>query len=292
MRGPEIIRRTLSRAAVRDKHGNHWQYHSRSDHHSKVACWAIAFDLLSESNLLRSHVAAGKVTFGINRQLNDYETGKKKNLDLVVARTPDGSPSSGNEVKAFDLVSLAQQYRLDLTDDDRAALDELPSAQPGLAGATVLVALEAKACMTAHVRALPRLHDELTSSHSIVHGDTPNALSVGFVMINMADRFVSPDLHRRPITNDSPVAYSAHRQPHDTERTLGMLKEVRRRSGPGSNQRGFDALGIMLVDMPNDGAEVQVITSPPAPSVSSPNHYDRMIQRAGHLYDVTFSQVV
>jgi hypothetical protein len=45
--------------------------------------------------------------------------------------------------------------------------------------------------MTSHIAALPPLHDELTSSHGIVH-DTPNALSVVFVMVNTAETFVSP----------------------------------------------------------------------------------------------------
>jgi uncharacterized RmlC-like cupin family protein len=36
----------------------------------------------------------------------------------------------------------------------------------------VLIALEAKACMTAHVKALPRLYDELNSSHQCVHGSS------------------------------------------------------------------------------------------------------------------------
>lgn len=93
MRGPQIITRTLTAAKVADRYGNTWQYHSRSDHHSKVACWAIAFDLLATSKTLRDHIAAGVVTFGINRQLNDFETGKKKDLDLVVARAPGKDPA-------------------------------------------------------------------------------------------------------------------------------------------------------------------------------------------------------
>jgi hypothetical protein len=46
MFGPEILVRTLSKATRVDRSGNRWQYHSRSDHHSKVACWGIIFDLL------------------------------------------------------------------------------------------------------------------------------------------------------------------------------------------------------------------------------------------------------
>jgi hypothetical protein len=30
-----------------DRHGNLWQYHSRGDRHSKVACWGILLDLMA-----------------------------------------------------------------------------------------------------------------------------------------------------------------------------------------------------------------------------------------------------
>jgi len=36
--GDEIFVRTISKAVVVDAHGHAWNYHSRSDHHSKVAC--------------------------------------------------------------------------------------------------------------------------------------------------------------------------------------------------------------------------------------------------------------
>ena len=66
MFGESIVARTLQTPRVKDKAGNVWQYHSRSDRHSKVACWAILFDLLRTSPLLREHAAVGKVGFGIN----------------------------------------------------------------------------------------------------------------------------------------------------------------------------------------------------------------------------------
>ena len=299
MRGPSIITRTLSATAIADKYGNTWQYHSRSDHHSKIACWAIAFDLLETSTTLRRHVTDGRVTFGINRRLNDYETGKKKDLDLVVARAPHSDPKgpATSDAKlagrAFDLAELAQRFGVDLTDDDRSALDDLalPPAPNGSPGATVLVALEAKACMTAHIAALPRLHDELTSSHAIVHGDTHSALSVGFVMVNTATEFASPGKNTRPLTPDAPAEKTPHVQPHATERTVDMLQEVRRRSGPQSNQAGFDALGIMLVDMINDGSAVTLSTAPPAPEPGSAFHYDNMIGRIAQLYENTYGNL-
>src|SRR3954471_10049360 len=93
MHGPHILVRTLSELTRTDKYGNQWQYHSRSDHHSKVACWGILFDLMQHSRLLREHIASGRVIFGINHEMRDFRTGRKKNLDLVLARPGTGTLS-------------------------------------------------------------------------------------------------------------------------------------------------------------------------------------------------------
>ncbi len=270
----------MSVPSVTDKNGRVWQYHSRSDQHSKVACWAVLFDLLQTSSLLRQHLAAGKVAFGINRQINDWHSGRKKDLDLVVAR------AEGSSGKAFSLSELAVRYKVILTAEEQALLVALPSSPTGNAGATVLVALEAKACMTAHVRALPRLYDELTSSHSTVHGDNGNALAVGFVMVNTALTFISPGRQRQ----DAPVE-NKHRQPSDAERVIDKVREINRRPGAHSGQQGFDALGVLLLEMRNDNSPISLVTRSPALAVDDDFAYARMITRAAHLYDASFGNI-
>ncbi|GMV01318.1 MAG: hypothetical protein AMXMBFR52_09740 [Burkholderiales bacterium] len=66
MRGPAILARTMSVATTRGNGGQAWQYHSRSDNHSKVACWTVLFDLLLECDIFRTHAERGRVGFGIN----------------------------------------------------------------------------------------------------------------------------------------------------------------------------------------------------------------------------------
>src|SRR5215212_6492457 len=90
MLGPGILARTLTVPTVKGKEAL-WQYHPRSDHHSKVACWGILFDLLQHSKLLREHVESGRVVFGINHEMRDFRTGRKKDLDLVLARRGSGT---------------------------------------------------------------------------------------------------------------------------------------------------------------------------------------------------------
>ncbi len=55
MIGPELLVANLYPGGTTDKFGNDWEYHSRSDRHSKVACWGVLVDLLNHSDLLRSH---------------------------------------------------------------------------------------------------------------------------------------------------------------------------------------------------------------------------------------------
>jgi hypothetical protein len=116
--GPDILVRTLSNPCVTDRHGNVWNYHSRSDHHSKVACWAIVFDLLRTSALFRKHVSEGRVGFGINHEMRDFQHDRKKNLDLVIC-----SRSSADNPDGRTLADLASHYKVDLTfDEKRSAL--------------------------------------------------------------------------------------------------------------------------------------------------------------------------
>ncbi len=93
MDGPEILARSMTATRIPDQFGNLWQYHSRSDRHSKIACWAAFFDLLNTSALLRSHVTEGKVIFGVNHTMRDFKTRRKKDLDLVIARPGTEEPN-------------------------------------------------------------------------------------------------------------------------------------------------------------------------------------------------------
>jgi len=277
--GPAILVRTLSESTRRDKWGNAWQYHSRSDHHSKVACWGVIFDLLSSTPLLRRHVEAGVVCFGINHEMRDFVHDRKKNLDLVLC-TPGGPASEG------DLLGLAVDYDIDLTEKERDILAGLPVLARAPVG-SVVMALEAKACMTAHQRALPRLYDELNSSHLTVHGASEQAIAVGFTMVNAAERYLSPDLNKRNRATDP--EWSSHRQPRDAQLAIDKIKQLPRRAKVGDV--GYDALSIVVIDMPNDGSPVALVEGPPAPRPGDIYHYDTMIARLSGLYATRFKDL-
>lgn len=267
----------------RGKDGGLWQYHSRSDLHSKVACCGVFLDLMATSALLREHVRDGKVVVGVNHPMLDFVNNKKKNLDLVLAR-PGTDPNPG---RARPMPELFAQWAVDLDRAQRELFASLPVASEGPVG-SVLVAMEAKACMTEHSKAGPRLYDELNSSHGIVHASSANALAVGFVMINAAETFVSPDRNRRLRPGEARES-TAHKQPHAVEAALLSVGQLPRRSD--ASARGYDGLGIVVVDAPNDGTPVRLVTGEPAPQPGDNLHYDSMLRRVAGEYDSTFRRI-
>lgn len=276
--GPILIARSIAACRIADKYGNTWQYHSRSDRHSKIACWVIAFDLMRRSELLREHLAAGKVVLGVNHTLRDFQTQRKKDLDLVIAQPAADSP--GDVKRTF--AAMSHDWGVQLDEDEATALAALPAAPEAPVG-SVLLALEAKAAMTAHVRALPRLHDELDSSHSTTHGNSERALAVGFVMVNAGETFISSDMNKVDLSQTAPHVHH-HRQPAAAQRVIDKVGEIRRRSGGSSV--GFDAIGVMVVDMANNGSEIAVLDKP-----DPVFPYGQMIHRVTHEYAATFARI-
>lgn len=276
MNGEEIITRSLTASKIKDRYGNTWQYHSRSDRHSKISCWAIMFDLLKACPLLRDHAVSGKVAFGINHELRDFQQNRTKNLDLVLCTQRDEA------LMSFADYGISCGVRLESAElEQLAALPVLKRASV----ANVLMALEAKACMTEHVKALPRLYDELASSHQTVHGDTQGAIAAGYVMINCADTFISPDRHRQRVRKGKYII-NQHRQPAVAQRALEAVMKLPRRSG--SEAHGFDALGISMVRCANDGSPI-TLDSVANASVPDIARYGAFVNRLAHLYATKFS---
>lgn len=253
-----------------------WQYNRWSDHHSKVACWGIVFDLIHRSTLLRTHIENGKVGFGINHPMYDFKNNRDKDLDLVIC-----TPGQGKIYEKYhSFLDMARTLQLELLPEEVGSLRQLPHlavVPPG----SVLIALEAKACMTEHVKAIPRLHDELNSSHLIAHGASDEVIAGGFTMINIAARFISPARNPKPFSK--PVVWNYHKQPDAAERVIKMIADIPRRSKPG--EVGYDAMTIVLIECLNDDVTpVYLKTEPPAPELNTTFHYGSFIERLSSLY--------
>ncbi|MEQ1717647.1 MAG: hypothetical protein ABL907_16990 [Hyphomicrobium sp.] len=236
---------------------------------------------MRNSRLLRDQVASGRVGFGINIEIKDFQHDRSKDLDLVICQ-----PATGLVRSSETLATLAKHWHVELTKSERSELEALPEFRTCMVG-NVLVALEAKACMTAHQRALPRLYDELNSSHSTVHGAHDLAIAAGFVMINIAKTFLSPDLNKKNRSTDP--EWSMHEQPKSVEITIDKVRQLPRRSQTGI--AGYDALAIAVVECLNDGSPVKLHTRPPAPQPTGTYHYATMIDRLAGIYATRFAQI-
>lgn len=286
MLGPTLLVNSLVPRSGKFRHNNLWQYHSQSDHHSKVACWGILFDLLRHCALLRRHALQGLVGYGLNHKMRDFRTGREKKLDLVLCRPrTDSTAKRGRRPRTF--AEQAVEIGVVLTDQAKAELSSLPP-MPELPVGAVLVALEAKACMTELIKARPRLYDELNSSHTTIHGNSPHTIAAGLAMVNVADTFISPGRNDFNLSASPPVV-SHHDQPRAAIAVIEKLREIPRRVREG--EEGFDAFGVVVVDCRNDGSPVSLIQQMPAPQAGEIYHYESMIHRLAQLYEQKYRDI-
>lgn len=285
MHGPEILARFLSIPSPKpDKYGQRWQYNSRSDRHGRIGCWGVAFDLLAQSSLMQQHATAGKIVIGVNHEMRDFENDREKVLDLVIAR-----PAAPTASDAPSFRGLVAKYGIELTSQERTALEGLPDIKIASVGA-VLIALEAKATMTEHVKSLPRLHDELNSSHLAIHGASSQALAIAYLQINNSSEFYSSVKNSERLSEGLSAKLTKHRQPAATQRVLDKVAQIPRRTGKSGT--GFDAMGITVLNFVNDfTSPVTIVNEPPAPQPGSNFNYSGMIVRMANEYDATFAHI-
>jgi len=145
----------------------------------------------------------------------------------------------------------------------------------------VLIACEAKTCMTRHAKSQPRIFDELGSSHEIVHQGDREAMAAGINVVNIAATFVSP---LRQKTRKR-LHISHHKQPHAAERMIDHLRGLPIRDTVDGT--GFDAYATIVVDCDNQGP-VTLWTDPPAPQPRDRDHYATFVKRIAEAYAVWF----
>jgi hypothetical protein len=273
MIGPAILARTMSRATRRGAAELAWQYHSRSDSHSKVACWTLLFDLLLRCDVLRRAAAAKKIGFRINHVVVGPIN---KTLDLVVTWDPDRG-----EAERRTFVGLVEEYGIDLAAPERAALDGLPTLVEDRRDdkAEVAIALEAKACMTEHIKSLPRLHAEILATGYLAKRSVPHCIAVSYSLVNAATQFVTPSGSGK---------LNRHAQPAHARKVVEMLGSAIPSSSKTS-EYGYDAVGITVLSCRNDGSPVMVIDDPEiGPGQNHPTDYERMIRSVCSRFRANF----
>lgn len=141
----------------------------------------------------------------------------------------------------------------------------------------VAIALEAKACMTEHLKSIPRLHAEILATGYLAKKAAPRCITVSYTLVNAAPEFFSPGALRRTI----------HTQPSDARRVVDMLRTAIPLARDVKDL-GYDVIGVTVVDCRNDGSPVEVVTVPPAPTTAEHHHYERMIRSICSEYRARF----
>jgi hypothetical protein len=230
-----------------------YRYHPRSDAHSVALCRFIWRDFLAACPVLRAQAESGRVVCGINVGFTWPRSGKRKTLDLAVG-PPMGGPVEGG-LEPFLRLELAQ----------------------------VAVACEAKSVMTEHSKSQPRVYDELSSAHEIVHQGDQRTIAAGITIVNISETFVSP---LRQTRRRKPYV-SHHRQPAAAAKMVEHLRGLPIRDEPG--QVGFDAYATIVLSCDNLGVAV-LWTEAPAPQPGDRDHYGTLVDRVSRFYSERFGE--
>ena len=260
--GPTILARTMSAPTKKGKSKEAWQYHSRSDVHSKVACWTLLFDLLSHCDAARRVAAAGRMGFGINHVMVGPIN---KTLDLVITLVPEDRLAAGRATFS----DMVMRYHIVLNESEASILNSLPTVIEDRKDdvSEVAVAIEAKACMTEHTKSLPRLHAEILATGYLARLAAPQCITVSYNLVNAAPKFTSPG-------NQGKV--NQHAQPADARQVVDMLSRAIPLARQAKNI-GYDVIGATVIECANDGSPVLVSTGEAAPKNSEHVHYERMM---------------
>jgi hypothetical protein len=257
MDAPQRFVEWMSEHSHPDKKWGHvYRYHSRGDAHSVALCKFVLQDLWNQSPLLREQSTRREVAYGINLAYKWPITGKEKTIDLAIGKPVVALPSSMFADNAPGIVQVT-------------ALND------------VVFSCEAKSVMTEHNKSQPRVFDELSASHEIVHRGNPLAIAAGITVVNIADRFASP---LRQV--NSTLIFTTHNQPKAAAGMINHLRGLAIRDTVG--EVGFDAYCTIVIDTDNQRPAV-LCTDSPAPQPGDRDHYETFIKRIVKFYMERFS---
>lgn len=242
--------------------------HSRSDAHSVKLAELIVMDLLETCEILREHAVGGRIGYGINYGFG-WPNLKRKTLDLAV-----GIPAiPRNRPIGVPIHRLKSKGRKGIR------------TPPAEQFSRLLIACEAKAVLTEHGKSQPRLWDELSASHQIVHAGSRDTIAAGITLINIAATFISPLRNPR---GQKDIVVTAHTQPDDAVSMIDHLRPLARRQS--MNAVGFDAYCNFVMNVDNQGT-VALWNGPPAPQPGDPDHYGTFLADICRVYSEQYSDL-
>lgn len=222
-------------------------YHSRSDKHSNALSEAIVHDLVAYCPRLAEDARSGSLVYDLNFTLRAGTT--DWNVDLVL-----GPPAIGASA--------------------HTTAEAIARATPSY----VRVAIELKAVMTEHRKAVKNRKRDLEAHHEHVHNYSRDAIAGGVLLVNMSSSFQSP-LRQLLTTHREPVRLVQH--------CINELRSVATRGG--ATGYGLEAKCAIVVDMDNINCDTACyVEKEPAPTIGDPLHYDSFIRALCEHYTRRF----
>jgi len=168
-------------------------------------------------------------------------------------------------------LSLAARLGIVLDKEDRDELHALPMPLLDHVQDTseIVVALDAKACMTGHVKALPRLHTEILATGYLAKRAMPQCIVASYTLVNSAPTFRTPSASHK---------IHEHAQPDDANRVVGMLAQAIPLAQEVDDLFGYDVIGATVIDCRNDGSPVSVDIGFRWPHKTSHITYERLVR--------------
>lgn len=214
-------------------------YNSRSNRHSNALAEAIVVDLLIRCEPMARFAKSGRLVYDLNQDLR-FQT-STWNVDLVI-----GKPA----------LPVAQHE----------------SAVARTTPITVAIAIELKAVMTEHRKAVKNRKRDFEAHHEHVHNYDLHAIAGGVMVVNASEQFRSSLRPQVTIHGDRIRANQL------VGHCVNEMRNVTQSSG--TSHYGMDAKAVIVVDFDNiNTSEGRFWTRPPAPQVGDPLHYDSFIQK-------------
>ena len=171
----------------------------------------------------------------------------------------------------FDLLTGTAAWNVDRQAVSDGEMRQAPTS-------TVRIAIEHKAVMTEHRKAVKNRKRDFEAHHEHVHRYSSSAIAGGILIVNGSSTFKSP-LREGTTKHRDPKALVEH--------CIDQMRAVSQRPDTGY---GLEAKAVVAVDLDNVNLErAGLLTSLPAPQVGDPLHYDAFIERLCTLYTERFS---
>jgi hypothetical protein len=230
------------------------QYNSRSDWHSKAACWCSLFDLLRYASSgpgaphrLWQDVQAGRLGFQVNHTVQPNSRPKK--LDLILCEVgAEAIPAGRHFTQLASSLGLEVGVPADAKFLQLLASEPLFELSPRHIG-NVRLAIEAKAAMDELQKAIPRLYSEIVSTGIIARDAQiargwPRTVVASLTLVNAAMRFRASTTGKaktNPVGRAGAVVTMLSNAFHHGIATTAF-----------HSRSIFDAIGVTVVECEND----------------------------------------